>query len=117
LLLVGFAVAIALGVFGAQSAQSNKDAIVNDLNNMATHAYHYRARLKVMAGGEGSYVGYTIPVTMASNENASYSCTTSADDVTFTAVSAQNPANTIVCKIGTGGKFIANAWIFTGDFQ
>jgi hypothetical protein len=37
--------------------------------------------------------------------------------VTFTAVSANNSANTVTAQIDTDGKFVQSAWAYTGDFQ
>ena len=116
-IIVGIAIAVGLSLFSAQSVQSNKDAIINDLNNIAAHAYQYRIRPASMAGGAGAYTGYTIPSKMASNANATYTCTATANAVTFSAVSANNTANTVTAQIDTDGKFVQSAWSYTGDFQ
>jgi hypothetical protein len=116
-IIVGIAIAVGLSLFTAQSIQSNKDAIINDLNNIAAQAYQYRIRPASMAGGNGSYANFVIPSKMASNENATYTCTTSADAVTFTAISANNTSNTVTAQIDTDGKFVQSAWSYTGDFQ
>ncbi len=116
-IIVGIAIAVGLSLFSAQSIQSNKDAIINDLNNIAAHAYQYRIRPASMAGGAGSYVGYSIPAKMATNANATYTCTPTATNVTFTATSASNTANTVTAQIDTDGKFIQSAWAYTGDFK
>ena len=116
-IIVGIAIAVGLSLFSAQSIQSNKDAIINDLNNISAHAYQYRIRPASMAGGAGSYSGYSIPSKMASNANATYTCTATANSVTFTAVSASNTANTVTAQIDTDGKFVQSAWSYTGDFQ
>jgi hypothetical protein len=117
IILVGAAVVLALSLIGAQSVQSNKDAMINDLNHLAAHAYQYRISSVSMAGGAGKYTGYAIPTTLASNENASYSCIVTPDEVTLVAVSASSSVNTITAKVDAQGNFIATAWTFTGDFQ
>src|SRR5512142_713734 len=116
-IIVGIAIAVGLSLFSAQSIQSNKDAIINDLNNIAAQAYQYRIRPASMAGGAGSYVGFSIPTKMASNANASYTSTATADAVTFSAISANNTANTVTAQIDTDGKFVQSGWTYTGDFQ
>lgn len=116
-IIVGLAIAVGLSLFSAQSIQSNKDAITNDLNNFAAHAFQYRLRPASMAGGEGSYSGFVILSKMSSNENATYTCAATADEVTFTAVSVDNPTNTITAQIDTDGKFVQSAWAYTGDFR
>ncbi len=116
-IVVGIAIAVGLNLFNAQSIQSNKDAIINDLNNIAAHAYQYRVRPSSMAGGAGSYVGYIIPLKLASNENAVYTCVATSNQVTFSAVSASNTVNTVVATIDREGRFIQTSWQYTGDFQ
>jgi hypothetical protein len=116
-ILIGAAIVLALSLISAQSSQSNKDAIINDLNHLAAQAYQYRISSASMAGGAGKYTGYSIPRTLTSNENAYYSCVVSPDEVTLEAVSANSSGNTITTKIDSQGKFIASAWTFTGDFQ
>ena len=116
-IIVGIAIAVGLGLFSSQSIQSNKDAIINDLNNIAAQAYQYRERPVSMTGGAGSYLGYFIPTKMASNENAVYTCVATADQVTFTAVSSSNTVNTVIAKIDKNGNFVQTSWQYTGDFQ
>jgi len=116
-ILVGAAIVLALSLMSAQSVQANKDAIINDLNQIAAHVYQYRISSSQLAGGAGKYTGYHLPTSLASNANASYSCSIAPDEVTITAVSASNANNTIVAKIDGKGLFIADAWTFTGDFE
>ena len=117
-IIVGSAIAVGLSLFSAQSIQSNKDAIINDLNNIAAQAYQYRIRPASMAGGNGSYTGFKIPQKMASNANAIYTCDPSgASTVTFTATSASNTANMVYAAIDTDGKFVQASWSYTSDFQ
>ena len=118
-IIVGIAIAVGLSLFNAQSIQSNKDAIINDLNNIAAQAYQYRIRPASTGGGAGSYLGFAIPTKMASNENAIYTSTPSSigDRVTFTAVSSSNTVNKVTAEIDTDGKFVVSGWTYTGDFQ
>jgi hypothetical protein len=116
-IIVGIAIAVGLSLFSAQSIQSNKDAIINDLNNIAAQAYQFRIRPSSMAGGNGAYTNFVIPTKMATNENAVYTCTVAADAITFTAVSNNNTANIVYAQIDTDGKFVQSAWSYTGDFQ
>ena len=116
-IIVGIAIAAGMTMFTAQSVQANKDAIINDLNNIAAHAYQYRLRPKSMNGGAGSYAGFAIPSQLASNANASYTCTPTPDGVEFTAVSVTNTVNKVIASIDSDGKFIQTSWSYTGDFQ
>jgi len=116
-ILVGAAIVLALSLMSAQSIQANKDAMINDLNHVAAHAYQYRISSSSLAGGAGKYTGYHIPTWLASNANGSYLCSVSPDEVTLTAISANNSNDVIVAKIDSRGLFIANGWTFLGDFQ
>ncbi len=116
-IIIGIAIAAGLGIFQGQHVQSNKDAIINDINHLASYAYQYRLRPKSLSGGAGTYLGFTLPTHLASNENAAYSCTATADSVVFTATSVTNSGNTITACIGSGGKIIQTSWSYTGDFQ
>jgi hypothetical protein len=116
-IIVGIAIAVGLSLFSAQSIQANKDAMINDINNISAHAYQYKIRPASMGGGNGSYVGYTIPGKMATNENGTYTASgQSATNVTLTATSAQTPTNTITVSIDSDGKF-SGTWAYSGDFN
>ena len=118
-IIVGIAIAVGLSLFSAQSVQANKDAITNDLNNLAANAYQFRIRPSSMGGGNNSYAGYTIPSKLRTNENASYSISTagSATGISFMGTSIQNSTNTVSVSIGTDGRSISGGWSYLGDFQ
>ena len=114
-IIVGIAIAVGLSLFSAQSVQSNRDAIINDMNNLAAQAYQFRIRPTSMGGGQGDYTNFSIPSKMRTNENATYTWANTASDITFTAVSAQNPTNTVTVKVSSEGRL--NTWVYSGDFQ
>lgn len=116
-ILVGAAIVLALSLMSAQAVQSNKDAMINDLNHLAAHAYQYRISSSSLAGGAGKFTGYHIPANLSSNENGYYQCDVTADIVTLTAISAQNSGNRIIAQVDGSGHFVANGWTFMGDFQ
>lgn len=120
-IIVGIAIAVGLSLFSAQSINSNRDAIINDLNNLFAQAYQHRIRPAAMGGGSGSYTtskggtAFAIPGKMSANENASYTAALAVDDVTFTATSAQG-YGTVKVKIDADGR-PTGAWTYTGSFQ
>jgi hypothetical protein len=117
-IIVGIAIAVGLSLFSAQSVQANKDAITNDLNNLAANAYQYRIRPSSMGGGSNSYTGYSIPSKLRTNENASYTIVSnSGNGIVLMGTSIQNSGNTGQVQIGTDGRSIANGWSYVGDFQ
>jgi hypothetical protein len=114
-IIVGIAIAVGLSLFSAQSVQSNRDAIINDLNNLAAQAYQFRIRPSSMAGGQGDYTTFTIATKLATNENATYSASPTTNTVVLTAVSAQNASNTIKVTVDSDGRL--GTWVYSGDFQ
>ncbi|MCX6144211.1 MAG: hypothetical protein NTZ35_13430 [Ignavibacteriales bacterium] len=114
-IIVGIAIAVGLSLFSAQSVQSNRDAIINDLNNLAAQAYQFRIRPTSMGGGQGDYSCFTIPSKMRTNENATYSSVPGTSTIAFTAISAQNSTNTVKVTIDSNGRL--SGWTYAGDFQ
>ena len=118
-IIVGIAIAVGLSLFSAQSVQSNKDAMINDINNLAANAYQFYIRPVSMAGGGGSYTGgngYKVPYKLSSNDNATYAAAVGAALVTFTGTSVtQTPASTVVGAVDANGKVTFSS--FTGNFQ
>jgi hypothetical protein len=114
-IIVGIAIAVGLSLFTAQSIQSNRDAIINDLNNLAAQAYQFRIRPVSMGGGQGDYTTFAIPTKMKTNENGTYSTSPSQNSISFTAVSAQNASNSVKVTIDSFGRL--GGWTYTGDFQ
>ena len=116
-IIVGIAIAVGISMFSSSSVQSNKDAIINDLNNLAANAYQFRIRPTTMGGGGGSYTGgsgFTIPTKLASNDNGTFTGTNAAQAVTIVGTSAQGYGTvTAVCdSTGRLGNFT-----YTGQFQ
>jgi hypothetical protein len=114
-IIVGIAIAVGLSLFSAQSVQSNRDAIINDLNNLAAQAYQFRIRPTSMGGGQGDYTTFSIPVKMRTNENGTYVASPSTNSIDITATSAQNSSNYITVTIDSDGRL--TNWSYFGDFQ
>jgi hypothetical protein len=113
-IIVGIAIAVGLSLFAAQNIQSNKDAIINDMNNIGAHAYQYKIRPASMGGGAGAYTGYAIPTKMLTNANATYSVSANGGTtVTILGVSTQAAANTVTAVISADG---IPSFTFAGDF-
>ncbi len=96
-------------------AQQIKDAMMNDLNNLAANCYQYRIRPISMGGGGGSFLGYQIPAKLAINDNASYSCIISPDTIQYTALSLVNRNNGIKVQVDRDGRL--GNWKYYGDIK
>ena len=110
------------GAFGQPSpeAQSpvvaNRDALINDLNNLAALAYQYRIRPSSMGGGNGAYTGLKMPEKMQANENGSFTYTVvGPNEVKIKAVSAEVKGAVIETTLDGDGRLAH--WTYWGEFQ
>lgn len=99
---------------------ANKDAIINDLNNIAAHTYQYKIRPASMGGGAGCYDGYRLPDKMAWNGNARYrvlSITCSRIVIEGVSVVHIDPstASGVRAEIDQEGRIMQ--WTFFGRFE
>ena len=92
----------------------NKDAIINDLNNLAAFAYQYRIRPASMGGGQGSYVGFKIPTKMLTNQNASYETLIVEPNLVRYRGTSVDGFGTVEASINQDGRLLD--WKYSGDF-
>jgi hypothetical protein len=123
-IIVGIAIAVGLSLFSAQSVQANKDAMINDINNIAANAYQFYIRPASMGGGQNAYSGgqnsapsYNIPTRMASNENATYHATASGQTCLIHGDSKMYVGSTVEVTIASDGRPTSAGWSYTGEFQ
>ena len=102
-IIVGIAIAVGISMFSSGAVQANKDAIINDLNNLSANAYQFRIRPVTMGGGGGTYTGFTIPSRLQSNENGSFAAAVASGQVTFTATSSHG-YGTVVAVCDSNGQ-------------
>jgi hypothetical protein len=114
IVITAIAIAVGIGMFGSNSTSSNRDALINDINNIAAHAKQYRSRLGSMGGGGGSYVGYVLPDKLNNNDDGSFSLSISAASIVITGTSALG-YGTVEATIDSNGA--AGNWTYTGDLQ
>jgi hypothetical protein len=82
-IVVGIAVAVGITMFTDNAVNANRDAVTNDLVNLAARAQQFYRRPTALGGGGNSFVGLTADDTglrkltnRASNANGGYSITT-----------------------------------------
>ncbi|MBN8544498.1 MAG: hypothetical protein J0L60_00060 [Ignavibacteria bacterium] len=90
-IIVGIAVVVGISVFTASSSSSNQDAVISDLQNIAANAQQWFRKPTGMGGGGNSFVGYTIPASMDTTANGTYSIKTAgtATTIVFTGIGNQ----------------------------
>ncbi len=92
-----------------------RDAIINDLNNIAAQAYQYRIRPSSMGGGNGSYLGFMLPERMRSNSNATYRAIIMSPDIVELLATSPQAKGTISAKLNGDGRMVE--WVFSGEFR
>ena len=113
IIIVGIAITTGIYLFSANTVSSNKDAILNDLNNIGQYAYRYKLRPEPLGGGGRTYTGFVLPGLLASNENATYSSVATATKVTLTAVS-KSGYGTVSADLDSNG--VLGNQTYTGEF-
>lgn len=113
-IIVAIGISVGVALFGSTNVSSNKDAIINDLANIATNANSYRMRPSIMAGGSGLYSGYSIPGKLQSNENGSYTAVVAPSSIILTGTSAEGFGAVQVVLDSTGQL---TSYTYSGEFQ
>jgi hypothetical protein len=113
-IIIAIAIAVGILLFGAASVTTNKDALINDMGNLAGNAYQYKLRLRSMGGGGGSYSGYVIPSKLASNADGTFSITSSAPSSLVLCGTSVQGFGTVTATIDSMGRM--GGFTYTGDF-
>ena len=72
-IIVGIAIAVGISMFKSNAQSSNRDQVINDLNNLAAKAQQYYRKPASMAGGGQSFTGFFLAAVDTGNANGSYS--------------------------------------------
>ena len=89
-IIVGIAIAVGISMFKSNAQSSNRDQVINDLNNLGAKAQQYFRKPTSMAGGGQSFVNFGVPPTYSglsstdtSNANGRYAVLAAAGTPTF----------------------------------
>jgi Tfp pilus assembly protein PilE len=105
-IIVGIAVAVGITMFKTNAVAANRDALVNDLTNMAARAQQYYRRPTSLGGGNQKFDGFTLTAKEAYNANMSSATTWSAsgDVCTFVATGTEKGSSgsyiTVTMQVG-----------------
>ena len=109
-IVVGVAVLAAIIIFQSNSASSNRDAIIADLENFAANAQVYYRKPTTMAGGGYNYLGFNFVGIDTGNDNGSFSVTS-----TPPAGPTYVPGSTDPITVSTQTLFIVGCGTEIGD--
>ena len=91
-IIVGIAVVVGINVFTASSANANRDAVIADLTTLAAMSQQYYRKPTAMGGGGNAFdntnggTGFSIPTSLQSTANGSYTVTAAEKLITFVGV-------------------------------
>lgn len=71
-ILIGLAIVIVVKLFDVNALEANRDAVYIDTVSLIANAQHYYQLPRMLSGGGGSFVGYTLPEELVQNENGTY---------------------------------------------
>ncbi len=97
-IIVGIAVVVGINVFTASASQSNRDAVIADLTNIASMAQQHFRKPAALGGGGGAFdasnagQAWTVPASLVRTPNmsADVSATVTATSVTLVGVGTEN---------------------------
>jgi len=77
-IIVGIAIAVGISMFKSNAQSSNRDQVINDLNNLAAKAQQYYRKPTAMGGGGQDFNGFKLMPIDSANANGQYGVTTNA---------------------------------------
>ena len=91
IIVVGLAIVVGISLFKANTVESNRNAITADLYNLNYLSQGYYKRPQQFGGGGNSYVGFTLPASVTSNANGTYTIFTAgtAGQIVFQGVGVE----------------------------
>lgn len=92
-IIVGLSLVLVLKLFEANALEANRDAVYADTMNLAGVVQHYYQVPQMLSGGEGSFVGFTLPEELNQTGNGSYTVSNiTANTITITGVGKEHNA-------------------------
>jgi Tfp pilus assembly protein PilE len=82
-IIVGIAVVVGINVFTASSTESNRDAVIADLTNLASIAHQYYRKPVETGGGGKTFTGWAVPATVDTTGNGIYTATVTEQSITL----------------------------------
>lgn len=84
-IVVGIAIVVGIQLFNTSSVQANRDAVISDINHLASLSVEFYKKPASMGGGGNNFTGYAIPAELDTTANGVFSITAAgnATGITF----------------------------------
>ncbi len=99
----------------AQAESSNRDAIINELNEITFSLTQHYILPKEYGGGNRSYDGYRLPEISAKTAEATYVVTPNGKTVNIHAESVRYPSSSVEMQVDSLGRM--GWWKYEGKFK
>ena len=106
-IVIGIAIVVAISVFNASAMESNREAVISDLANIALMAQQYYRKPAILTGGSNSFKGWTIPPALRQTSNMSTTVTATVAAQTVTLVG-------LGTEIGKDGSSVVGVTMVVG---
>lgn len=84
-IIIGVAIIVGVNYFTASAADTKRNLLIGECANLAALAQQYYLRPAALGGGSRKFTGWTIPPTLVSTSNGSFTSTVFADSVVLVA--------------------------------
>ncbi len=99
----------------AQAVQSNRDAMINEINILDMRLEEYFILPRRLGGGDGSFEGFTPSQEIATTQDATYMVTGKKSEADIRATSIRYPTCWIEVKVDTARHM--SQWAYGGEFR
>ena len=83
-IIVGIAVVVGINLFNANAEEAAKDGVVSDCTNLGAMSQQFFKKPLSMGGGGNSFVGFTVPLNLATTANGTYAAAPTATECVIT---------------------------------
>jgi hypothetical protein len=99
----------------AQAVQSNRDAIINEMNMLDMSLEEYFILPKRLGGGDGTFEGFARSRGLANTEDATYTVIEKKQEAEIHATSTRFPSCSVEAKVDTARHL--SEWTYGGEFR
>ena len=98
-----------------QGVQSNRDAIISEINELARNAYQFYLLPKELGGGGRGYEQFVLPLEVSKTEAAQYVMTPGRKEIMIRASSVPFDDSSVEVKLDSTGRLAG--WSYVGRFR